>query len=252
MKNTSIARLVLLATIFFSPVLQAANEPVKAKPAKAEKLPVVEEKFFEPPAKSETPTVAPAAQVEVANPWLVTGHFSYIDLMLPGKFGLAVGRGDSDKSMWEVEYTHGSLTPFFISDLGKFTEDRISLVQRSGSNNLSGFQWFYGVFYHRFKLEIGNALLNRLTTYYPSAEVMSISGIGGVIGIGYRWLASEHFLIGLDLVTYSQPFYNLTSEQKFLEVVTDPNDKDKVEAGLTAMKYFPRLGVAKIAIGYTF
>lgn len=186
------------------------------------------------------------------SPWIISAHFSYLDLILPGKYGVAVERRDTEKSTIELEYTHGSLTPFFISDLGRFSEDRISLLHRFGRQGIAGFQWFYGAFYHSFKIEIGNALLSRLTTYYPAADVLSISGVGAVIGVGYRWFVSDNFVLGLDAITYSQPIFTLSREAKFLDVVTDPGDRDKVESGLNVVRFFPRLAVAKVAIGYVF
>lgn len=196
--------------------------------------------------------VVPVLTEAEFKPWLLKVHYSYLDLILPGKYGFAVAHRGTENSMWEIEYTHGSFTPFFIDDIGKFTEDRISVLRKFGSHGVEGFTWFYGAFYHRFKLEIGNAILSRLTGTYPSADVISISGLGLEIGASYGWLFKEKYFLGIDAITYSQPLVTLSRDTKFLDVVSNANDRDKVDAGVSVMQYFPRFAVAKIVLGYNF
>ena len=203
-------------------------------------------------SSSEPNVVEPILIAEAFRPWIFSVHYAYADLILPGKFGFKISRRDALTSMWEVEYTHGSFTPFFIDNIGQFTEDRISLVRRHGAGGVAGFQWFYGAFYHQFKLEIGSALLGRLSNYYPSADVVSLSGLGGMIGLSYGWLFQQKYYLGIDAVTYSQPLISLRREAKFLDVVTNPDDRDKVDTGLRVMQFFPRLGIAKLILGYNF
>ena len=232
--------------------------PVPMQAAQAEPVPVpvqVAEPVMvqEAAPKDVKETVVVPVLNEIAfKPWLLKVHYSYLDLILPGKYGFALGRRGTETSMWELEYTHGSFTPFFIDDIGKFTEDRISILRKFGSHGVEGFTWFYGAFYHRFKLEIGNALLSRLTGVYPSADVISISGLGLVAGVSYGWLFKEKYFLGIDAITYSQPLVTLSRETKFLDVVTNSSDRDKVDTGISVMQYFPRFAVAKIVLGYNF
>lgn len=237
-------KLQVLTIVLLSSLLNLP--PVVAAEQVAEKI---KEKV---PEEVVETVIEPVLILSAFRPWLVAIHYSYLDFVLPGKYGIKVSRRDTSTSMWELEYTHGSFTPFFISDIGKFTEDRISLVRRNGANGVAGFQWFYGAFYQNFKLEIGSALLNRLNGTYPSADLISISSLGAMIGVGYGWLIKEKFLIGIDAITYSQPLIQVGRDTRFLDVVSDATDRDKVEAGVKIMQYLPRLSVAKIVFGYGF
>ena len=239
----------------------ATPAPVQVAPPEAVPAPVqVAEPVMTAPvaASSNEPkdvkdTVVVPVLVESAfKPWLLKLHYSYLDLILPGKYGFAVARRGTENSMWEIEYTHGSFTPFFIDDIGKFTEDRISILRKFGSHGVEGFTWFYGAFYHRFKLEIGNVLMSRLVANYPYADVISISGLGVVAGVSYGWLFKEKYFVGIDAITYSQPLATLSRETKFLDVVSNSNDRDKVDTGISVMQYFPRFAIAKIVLGYNF
>ena len=99
-------------------------------------------------AAADEPEVVESILIaEAFRPWMISVHYAYADLILPGKYGFKVSRRDTATSQWEAEYTHGSFTPLFINDIGKFTEDRVSLIRRFGAGGLAGFQWFYGAFY---------------------------------------------------------------------------------------------------------
>lgn len=197
--------------------------------------------------------VAPVLEADQFRPWMVTAHYSQLDLILPGKYGIAIARRGSERTAIEFEYTHGSFVPFFIDDIGKFTEDRFSILRRFAQEDGAGFQWFYGAFYHRFQLKIGDALLSRLSGgTYPSADVVSIGGLGAMVGIGYRWIFKDKFVLGLDAVTWSQPFLTTSKDTKFLDVVTNADDRSKVDTAVRVMQYFPRFSVAKVEFGFRF
>lgn len=197
--------------------------------------------------------VEPILEAIDFRPWVVTAHYSFFDLVLPSKYGAAIARRTSDTAMWEFEYTKGNFIPFLIDDLGSFSEERLSLIRRHTSQPGHGFQWFYGAFYHRFKLQIGDALLSRLTGgYYPSADVISIAGLGFTLGFGYRWLIKEKFVIGIDALAWSQPLFTTTKETKFLDFVTNQTDREHVDTAVRVMQYFPRFAAAKLSVGYNF
>lgn len=197
--------------------------------------------------------IAKAVVAETFRTWTILGHYSQIDLILPAKMGLAIGRRDSERSMWEFEFTHGRFTPFFIEDIGTFTEDRYTIKRRMTGEDGAGFQWFYGLFYQKFDLSIGNALLSRLTGgSYPSVDLISIGGIGTTIGVGYRWIFKKNFLLGVEALAWSQPLFTTSKDTKFLDIVSNQNDRDNANTAVRVMQYFPRVTVAKIELGCTF
>lgn len=197
--------------------------------------------------------VEPIVEAAKFRPWIVSAHYSFFDMILPSKYGASIARRTSDTAMWEFEYTRASFVPFLIDDIGLFTEERFSLIRRHTSEVGQGVQWFYGLLYHRFKVQIGDALLNRLSAgYYPSADVISLAGLGFTIGLGYRWLIKEQFVISVDGIAWSQPVISTKHETKFLDVVTNQNDRDNVEKAVRLIEYLPRFALAKISVGYNF
>lgn len=247
--------LVFLFAMFF---VAAAHAAPDVKGPVVEKTPElkVPEPVMQQPVRTK-PTVElgkePIVLAEETHPWTVMVHYSPLDLILPNKLGASVAHQDTAASMWEFEYTHGSFAPFIIDDLGKFTEERFSVLYRITGEKAHGFQWYYGAFYHRFKLEIGRGMLNRLSNgSYPSADVVSIGGLGMTIGAGYRWIIKERFVVSLDGAAWTQPLMTTNREARFLDVVTDSGDRDKIEKAMRVMEYFPRFAVLKIAIGTNF
>lgn len=208
-----------------------------------------------PSADTETQVeiVEPVLKADRFRPWIVTGHYSFLDLVVPNKLGLAVEHRENSRRSWVLEYSHGSFSPFFVKDLGSFSETRWSLTRRHSGEGGKGFQFFYGGFYQTFKLAVGGALLNRLTSgAYPHADLVSIEGIGSVVGIGYRWLVDERFVIAIDVISWSQPLITTSKENEFLRVATNPGDRDDIENLARVVEYFPRFAAAKLTFGYAF
>lgn len=202
---------------------------------------------------TKTAIVEPILQEARFRPWIVTGHYSFLDLVVPNKLGLAVELRDDSRRSWVFEYSHGSFSPFFVKDLGSFSETRWSLTRRYSGEGGAGFQFFYGGFYQTFKLAVGGALLNRLTSgAYPHADLVSIEGLGGVVGIGYRWLIDGRFVIAIDGIAWSQPLITTAKDNEFLRVATNPNDRDDIENLARVVEYFPRFAAAKLTFGYAF
>ncbi len=185
--------------------------------------------------------------------WTATAQVSILDLVVPNKFGLAAARRAPDGSMWQVEYLTGTFSPFFISDVGAVTESRLSLSRRFTAPDGGGFLWYYGAFFQKLRMSVGSALLSRLTGGgYPSADLISLTGIGLQTGFGYRWIFSEQFIVGLDIASWSQPLITISRETTFLDVATNPSDRENIETAVRILQYFPRFAVAKLELGFTF
>lgn len=207
----------------------------------------------EEPMAPAPDSAASASDSSTSPHWSLTGHYSPIDLLIPSKMGAALEYRKSQEASWELEYTSGSIkVPFIIKDLGEVSESRISLMRRLGQE-VRGFQFFYGVFYQNFKLHIGNAILNRITGgVYPSIDLVEISSLGATIGLGYRWLLQDKYILGLDGAAWAQPFINTKRSVPFLDVATDANDRDNVETAVRFIQYFPRFYVLKLTFGVRF
>lgn len=204
--------------------------------------------------EAEKPAIVeePVLPKPVEHDGLVSIHYAPIDLLLPSKIGGTLGWMTSEKAAWEFEYTRGSVAvPFLIKDLGKLEEDRFSLVRRWGG--LTGFNWYFGAFYHRFRLTLGDEIMNRLSGgAYPSLSLLTIEGVGSVLGCGYRWLYSDRWLLGLEFIAWSQPWITTKRDAGFMDLVTNQNDKDNVDTALKVIQYFPRLSILKLSAGYAF
>lgn len=95
--------------------------------------------------------------------YFVLGNYSFLDLLIPGKYGLTLGYIKSADQTWEVEYLRGTISvPFFVKDLGSMTDERLALIGRSymGGNS---FNFSYSLSYFDFSLHIGDKLLNRVS-----------------------------------------------------------------------------------------
>jgi len=58
-------------------------------------------------------------------------NYSPLDCLIPSKIGLTLGLVNGTEQTWELEYLKGSVSvPFVIEDLGKMTDERISLIGR--------------------------------------------------------------------------------------------------------------------------
>ncbi len=204
-------------------------------------------------AGTQAVIVEPVIEAAKFRPWIITGHYSLLDLTVPNKIGLAVELRDEARRSWVLEYSRGSFSPFFIKDLGSFSEARLTLSRRHSGEGGAGFQFFYGGFYQEFKLAVGGALLNRLTSgYYPDADLVALNSLGAVVGVGYRWLIDSRFVIAIEGIAWSQPLVSTSKENKFLQVATNQTDRDDIETLIRIAEYFPRFAVAKLAVGYAF
>lgn len=185
--------------------------------------------------------------------YYVIGTYSPLDIIIPNKYGATVGWAQNADKTWEIEYLQASVAaPFIIKDLGKMTDQRISLIGRNylGSNS---FNFNYGLTYFDFQLHLGDRLLNQLTGgNYPSVDLVQVQSLGFNIGIGNRWQLSKNITIGIDWITWSQPIYSLNKKSAYLDYATNQQDKDDVDTALKLITYFPRLTLLKLQLGYLF
>ena len=183
------------------------------------------------------------------------GHieYSHFDLIIPGKYGGAIGLIQNVNNTWELEYLRGSLSvPFLVKDLGSMSDERISLTRRSyfGSNS---FNLYYGLTYFRFAIHLGDDLLNRVSGgTYPSIDLIELETLGVNLGIGNRWAIDKRVTFGIDWISWFQPLVTTKRESPYLDYATDPDDRDNVDTALRIISYFPRLSFLKLQLGVQF
>jgi hypothetical protein len=180
-------------------------------------------------------------------------NYSPLDLLIPSKIGLTLGLVNGTEQTWELEYLKGSVSvPFVIEDLGKMTDERISLIGRSYFNNNS-FNFSYGLSYFDFSLHLGDKLLNRVTGgNYPSIDVVQVQALGFNMAVGNRWVFDKNMTFGVDWVSWAQPVSVIKKNSSFLDYATNQEDRDDVEKAINFISYFPRLAFFKLQFGMSF
>lgn len=179
--------------------------------------------------------------------------YSQMDLIIPGKIGASIGYNSNPDSTWEFEYLHGSVAvPFLIKDLGKMSEDRISLIRRSYLGTET-FNMSYGISYFDFAVHLGDKFLSQLTGgSYPSLDLLTIKSLGFNVGIGNRWNFKNRFILSIDWISWSQPLIMTQRDIPYLDYATNQSDKDDVDSATKLIAYLPRLTLLKLQIGYLF
>lgn len=179
--------------------------------------------------------------------------YSPMDLVIPGKIGASIGYNSSPDYTWEFEYLHGSVAvPFLIKDLGKMSDDRISLIRRSYLGTET-FNLSYGVSYFDFSVHLGDKFLNQLTGgSYPSLDIITIKSLGFNIGAGNRWNFKNRFILSIDWISWSQPLIMVQRNIPYLDYATNQSDKDDVDNASKLIAYLPRITLLKLQIGYLF
>ena len=152
-----------------------------------------------------------------------------------------------------MEYLRGTIAiPFIIDDLGKITDQRISLFYRSYSNRNS-FSFLYGVNYSSFKAQLGTDFLATISGGNVSQfDIVSIQTIGFTWGLGNRWQLKNRLIIGLDWFTINLPLFVLESNADFLSANASAKKKDEIRDALDIIEKIPTLAVFKFQIGMSF
>lgn len=236
----------------------APKKPLADKTVSSETAvePTIPEKVVET-VEEKTEKIAEASErsreYRGASAWSVHAGYSYLDLVLIGKYSLAVAHQVSADETWEYEYLKGSLAaPGFLKNLGSMNEERHSISKRSyaGSNS---FNFSYGLMYNRFSLSLGDELLNRMSGgYTPSSELARVESLGVILGIGNRWVFKKHYSIGVDWISWGQPLITMRKEANFLTQTNNVSDRDDVGTVLNVVNYFPRLAALKVQFGFLF
>lgn len=178
--------------------------------------------------------------------------YSLLDTWLPSKWGASYGYQSNPNGTWELEYLSGSYAPLGISELGEFSETRISLLYRSFSQR-NTFHFTYGLNYSSLKLGIGDKLLSTITGgVVPGFDVMTVETLGFHWGLGNRWQVTPQFLINVDWFEVHIPLYTLESEAPFLEVNASQEDKEDIRDALDLIESIPTFSLVKFQLGYSF
>lgn len=180
-------------------------------------------------------------------------NYSPIDFLLPGKYGFTLGAVKNADKTWEFEYLRGSISvPFIVEDLGKMTDERMSLIGRSyfGSNS---FNLSYGLSYFAFSMHLGDKLLNRVTGgSYPSIDLIEVNSLGFNAAIGNRWALNKNISFGIDWISWAQPLLITKKQNSFLDYASNQDDRDSVDKATKIIAYFPRIAFLKLQLGVLF
>lgn len=185
--------------------------------------------------------------------YYIIGNYSLMDLIIPSKYGVTVGKTMNVDKTWEIEYLRGSVSvPFLIKDLGQMTDERISIMGRSyfGSNS---FNMSYGLTYFNFSMHLGDKLLNQLSGgTYPAIDLVQLQSVGFNLAVGNRWAINSNVTIGVDWLSWAQPLFITKQQSAFLDYATNQEDKDDVSKAVNLISYFPRFALLKFQIGILF
>lgn len=185
--------------------------------------------------------------------FFVLASYSPFDLIIPSKYGLTLGYIQDADRTWELEYLKGSVSvPFIVKDLGEMKDERLSLIKRSyyGGNS---FNFGYGLSYHRFSISLGDDMLSRVSGgSYPSIDLLEIQTLGFYLGVGNRWVLDHGITLGVDWFSWSQPVYELSRKDGYLDYATNEEDRKNADNALKLVTYFPRFAVFKMQAGITF
>lgn len=185
----------------------------------------------------------------------VTAHILYspLDLFIPQKIGASIGWIESASRTWEFEYLRGKIAaPSFLEDLGKMTDEKISILARSYFSKNS-FNLSYGLTYFRFKIQLGSEELQGVSPSERSKfDVVELESLGLNVGIGNRWAITDHISVGVDWIELYQPLFETKSSTDFTDETSDQDTKDDVEDALNFLGHFPRFTVLKLQLGMTF
>lgn len=179
--------------------------------------------------------------------------YSPIDLLIPSKFGFTLGYIETVDTTWQFEFVRGSVSaPFFFTDIGKMTDQRVSLLRRNYLQTNS-FYISYGVSYMDFSTKLGSEYINSVSNgSVPEVDILRMRNFGVQFSIGNQWCITKHFVAGVDWIGIYQPLIQLEKKSVFLDYTTNPEYRDNVDEVIKALSYIPRLTLMKLQIGATF
>ena len=249
--------LVLTASLMFLPVITLAeDDEAESKKDKTlwEKTKDVGSKSLEvgkKAVKSYQKSVGRIPGYREAKSTSWTGSYSYLDTWTLGKLGTALSF-QSASYAWDVDYQRGSIGLSAVADIGELKEDRLLVVRRSYGSR-STFNWFYGFFYNRFRVEIGDEILSKVTSgAFPNVDLLEIQTAGLSIGLGSRWQRESGFTFGVDWFQMNVPVLTLKEESAILNSDADESDKEDVRDTINFFEHFPTFTIGKLYIGKSF
>lgn len=227
-------------------ILSVSLHSLAAEMPATDQLPITSDVLETPPL----PTTRLNRQMSTVY-GLVT--YSPIDLLIPSKLGVTLGYIRSPDSTWELEYVRGSVSaPFFFSDIGSITDQRISLLKRSymGTNS---FYLSFGASYMDFSAKLGSEYVSTATNgSIPEIDILQMRNLGVQFSVGNQWSFHKNFVVGIDWIGIYQPVFQLDRKDVFVDNTTDPALREDVKDIINALSWIPRLTFLKLQIGATF
>lgn len=242
------SKLILSSLFFIFTVFQASAET--PPPTPKERLQQIGNKAEET-IQLAANTLGESKSRRENSDFLVLLNYSYLDLILPGKYGITLGWIPNARSTYEVEYLRGSLS-FIIDEIGSMKDERFSITKRSflGRNS---FNVSYGLNYFIFGGRLSDEVMQSVSQIYQSsAREIETHLIGAHIGLSNRWTIKKNITIGVDWVSWSQPLFQVYKYEKFTEQSNDQGDKKDIERAMDIASYLPRLTFLKVQFGMSF
>jgi len=180
-------------------------------------------------------------------------NYSYLDLIIPGKWGITIGKEFDHYGDWEIEYLKSTLgLPLIMDDIGSMSDTRISLIKRKNIW-FDSFNIGYGLSYFDFNIFIGDKFLDTLSGgSSPSADVVETQSLGTYLSLGNRWEFGDSILLGIDWIAWSQPWIKLKQESDYFEYAQGEDDREAVRDVISFVRSFPRLTLLKLQFGARF
>lgn len=183
----------------------------------------------------------------------VYANYSYIDLFIPSKLGMTLAYAKSPASVYELDYMQGKIGyDYFGVNLGEIKEQRISLLWRSFAKR-DTFNFQMGVHYNKVNVHLGDDLLSQVV---PGTDLdytlMTLETLGVSWGVGNRWQLRNGLTLGGDWFQLHVPLLTLREKTDFIQATSDGDDRDDAKYLVRLVKYFPRVVLLKLQIGFAF
>lgn len=149
---------------------------------------------------------------------------------------------------WSLSGEYGKAsysTSFYSVDLASFSETVYGLHARYYAGNSFNLQ--FGLGRREHQLRLGEDLLpNGSETISASSNVLHFA-------LGNRWQWANGISLGVDWAVFDIPVGATSVDDKDLsDHVKDKDDRKAVKEIISAMRYLPTIGVARVGIGYVF
>jgi len=178
-------------------------------------------------------------------------HFSPLSTWLPGKLGLSLGYILDQNWTIEAESTSKSYSASFKSvDFGKIVDRRYGIQSRWYPNSNS-FNLIMGLFKSEFSAEIGNTIINNMSTI-PSQTVFKFQSLGPQLGLANRWQWKSGVNFGVDWLVMYVPLFNKQVDDEVLHYITNTTDRSDLDTVIGVVSKLPQFEVLRLTLGYSF